>query len=36
MQRYLASINTGPISDAGLIELYSFVLGFVKREVARG
>jgi chorismate mutase len=31
---YLAAINAGPISPAGLTELYTFVLDLVRREAA--
>jgi len=33
---YLKRLNRGPLSDAGVSELMSFVLALVKREVARG
>ncbi len=33
---YLKRLNRGPLSDAGVDELVSFVLALVKREVARG
>jgi chorismate mutase len=33
---YLRRLNRGPLSDAGVSELMSFVLALVKREVARG
>ena len=33
---YLKRLNRGPLSDAGVAELISFVLTLVKREVARG
>jgi chorismate mutase len=33
---YLTRLNRGPLSDAGISELMSFVLALVKREVARG
>lgn len=33
---YLTRLNRGPLSDAGVSELMSFVLALVKREVARG
>jgi chorismate mutase len=33
---YLKRVNSGPLSDAGVDELVAFVLGLVKREVARG
>jgi chorismate mutase len=33
---YLKRVNGGPISDEGLDELLTFVLGLVKDEVARG
>jgi chorismate mutase len=33
---YLQRLNPGPLSDAGVAELTSFVLTLVKREVARG
>lgn len=33
---YLQRLNAGPLSDAGVAELTSFVLTLVKREVARG
>jgi chorismate mutase len=32
--QHLKSANGGPLSDAGLEELVSFVLGLVKQEVA--
>ena len=33
---YLTRLNRGPLSDAGISELMTFVLALVKREVARG
>lgn len=33
---YVRRLNRGPLSDAGVFELMSFVLALVKREVARG
>jgi chorismate mutase len=33
---YLKRVNSGPLSDEGLEELLTFVLGLVKQEVARG
>jgi chorismate mutase len=33
---HLKRLNTGPLSDRGVEELITFVLGLVKREVARG
>jgi len=33
---YLTRLNRGPLSDAGVSELMTFVLALVKREVARG
>jgi chorismate mutase len=33
---YLKRVNAGPISDAGLDELLTFILALVKDEVARG
>jgi chorismate mutase len=34
--RHLKELNSGPLSDRGVEELVAFVLGLVKREVARG
>lgn len=33
---YLKRVNGGPLSDEGLEQLLTFVLGLVKEEVARG
>ena len=33
---YLKRVNSGPISNEGLEELFTFVLALVKEEVARG
>jgi len=33
---YLTRLNRGPLSDAGVSELMTFVLALVKREVAPG
>ena len=35
MLRYLARANRGPLSEAGLRELYAEILDLTKREVAR-
>ncbi len=32
----LKGVNTGPLSEAGVEELVTFVLGLVKRELAHG
>ena len=34
MLDYLAALNSGPLSSAGLVELYEFVLELVRREAA--
>jgi chorismate mutase len=36
MVQYLVRANRGPLSEAGLRELYTTVLDLTKREVARG
>ena len=36
MLQYLQRANRGPLSEAGLAELYHELLDLVKREVARG
>jgi chorismate mutase len=33
MLRYLSRANTGPLTDSGLEELYTFVLDLTKREL---
>ena len=35
LAEHLRSVNKGPLSDHGVHELLAFVLGLVKREVAR-
>jgi len=34
LAQYLKRVNTGPLSEDGLVELHRFVLDLVKREVA--
>ena len=35
LAEHLRSVNAGPLSEHGLQELLGFILGLVKREVAR-
>ncbi|HEY7397022.1 MAG TPA: chorismate mutase [Gaiellaceae bacterium] len=35
LAQYLKRINTGPLSEDGLVELHRFVLDLVKRELDR-
>jgi chorismate mutase len=35
LAQYLKRINTGPLSEGGLVELHRFVLDLVKRELDR-